>query len=38
MQDTARTLTDVEIERAVELLAATAHREFGATLRSQDPR
>ena len=38
MQDTARTLTDAEIEGTMESLAATAHREFGATLRSQDPR
>jgi phenylalanyl-tRNA synthetase beta chain len=38
MQDTARTLTDAEIEGAVEALAATAHRELGATLRSQDAR
>ena len=38
MQDTARTLTDAEIEGTMESLAATAHRELGATLRSQDPR
>ncbi|HEY8241878.1 MAG TPA: phenylalanine--tRNA ligase subunit beta, partial [Casimicrobiaceae bacterium] len=38
MQDTARTLTDAEIEGAVEALATIAHREFGATLRSQDAR
>jgi phenylalanyl-tRNA synthetase beta chain len=34
MQDTARTLTDAEIEGAVEALAAAAHRELGATLRT----
>jgi phenylalanyl-tRNA synthetase beta chain len=38
MQDTARTLTDAEIEQAVEQLAAEAQRRFGATLRRQDPR
>jgi len=38
MQDTARTLTDAEIEQAVDALASVARREFGATLRSQDPR
>ncbi|CAG0987670.1 phenylalanyl-tRNA synthetase beta chain [Burkholderiales bacterium] len=38
MQDTARTLTDAEIDAAVGSLAAAAHREFGATLRSQDSR
>ncbi len=38
MQDTARTLTDAEIEGAVEALAAAAHRELGATLRHQDAR
>ena len=38
MQDTARTLTDAEIDRAVESLAATARDSFGATLRSQDAR
>jgi phenylalanyl-tRNA synthetase beta chain len=38
MQDTARTLTDAEIDRAVESLAATAHDAYGATLRSQDAR
>ena len=38
MQDTARTLTDAEIEQAVDALAGVARREFGATLRSQDSR
>ena len=38
MQDTARTLTDAEIDRAVESLAATARDAYGATLRSQDVR
>lgn len=38
MQDTARTLTDVEIDSAMASLAAVAEREFQATLRSQDPR
>jgi len=38
MQDTARTLTDAEIDAAVEALATIARSEFGATLRSQDPR
>jgi phenylalanyl-tRNA synthetase beta chain len=38
MQDTARTLTDAEIEGAVEALSDIAHRELGATLRSQDAR
>ncbi|MEO8487954.1 MAG: phenylalanine--tRNA ligase subunit beta [Betaproteobacteria bacterium] len=38
MQDTARTLTDAEIERTVESLAAAARRDLGATLRSQDSR
>jgi len=38
MQDTARTLTDAEIEQTVEQLATAAQRRFGATLRRQDPR
>ena len=38
MQDTARTLTDAEIEGAVEALSEAAHREFGATLRHVDSR
>lgn len=38
MQDTARTLTDAEIEGAVAALAEAAFREHGATLRHQDSR
>jgi len=38
MQDTARTLTDAEIEGAVEALSDAAYREFGATLRHVDSR
>lgn len=38
MQDTARTLTDAEIEGAMEVLSIAAHREFGATLRHVDSR
>jgi len=31
-------LTDADIDAAVEALATIARSEFGATLRSQDPR
>ena len=37
MQDTARTLTDTEIDGAMAALAGVAQREFRATLRSQEP-
>jgi phenylalanyl-tRNA synthetase beta chain len=38
MQDTERTLTDVDSERIVAALVAALHARFGATLRQQAPR
>ena len=38
MQDTERTLTDVDSERIVTTLVAALHARFGATLRQQAPR
>src|SRR5579864_8933542 len=38
MQDTERTLTDVDSERIVAVLLAALHTRFGATLRQQVPR
>jgi phenylalanyl-tRNA synthetase beta chain len=38
MQDTERTLTDVDSERIVATLVAALHARFGATLRQQAPR
>jgi phenylalanyl-tRNA synthetase beta chain len=38
MQDTERTLTDVDSERIVATLIAALHARFGATLRQQAPR
>jgi phenylalanyl-tRNA synthetase beta chain len=37
MQDTARTLTDADIESTCQDLLSLLAQRFGATLRSQDP-